>query len=64
MAGDFDGDRVIASGPGAGMIGQAEALTDEASEKYDISAAGALEGTFDEAAIRYVAAPQFTLVSY
>ncbi|KAJ9113617.1 hypothetical protein QFC22_005925 [Naganishia vaughanmartiniae] len=52
MAGDFDGDRVLASGPGAGSLAQAEALTDDTSEKYDISAAGALEGTFDEAAIR------------
>ncbi|KAJ9105540.1 hypothetical protein QFC19_003522 [Naganishia cerealis] len=52
MAGDFDGDRVLGSGPGAGMLAQAEAITDDTTEKHDISVAGALEGTFDEPAIR------------
>lgn len=54
MAGDFNGDRVLASGPGAGALGQAEALTDDTDEKHDLSAAGALEGTFDELALRCV----------
>ncbi|KAJ9096765.1 hypothetical protein QFC21_005035 [Naganishia friedmannii] len=59
MAGDFDGDRVLASGPGAGTLGQAEALTDDTAEKHDLSAVGALEGTLNEPALkrhlRYIA---------
>lgn len=59
LNGDFDGDRVIASGPGAGVFAPAESLTDEMSETPDLSAGGALEGTFDEQAIRCV----FSLVA-
>lgn len=52
LNGDFDGDRVIASGPGAGVFAAADSLTDETSERSNLTAGGALEGTFDEKAIR------------
>lgn len=54
LNGDFDGDRVIASGPGAGVFAPADSTMDESSEKAKLTAGGALEGTFDEQAIRYV----------
>lgn len=54
LNGDFDGDRAIASGPGAGVFAPADSMVDDLSEKANFPVGGALEGTFDEHAIRYV----------
>jgi hypothetical protein len=54
MRGDFDGDRVLASGPGSGTFLKASTLNAGDGEDDETSNVGALEGTFDEEAIRYV----------
>jgi hypothetical protein len=54
LNGDFDGDRVLASGPGAGTFLHASTMRDEDDGTDEGSNSGALEGTFDEEAIRYV----------
>lgn len=54
MSGDFDGDRVLSTGPGAGTFLQPSPLSDEGDGADEAGPAGALEGTFDEEAIRYV----------
>lgn len=54
MNGDFDGDRVLASGTGAGTFLHASSPSDVDDRSEEASNAGALEGTFDEEAIRYV----------
>lgn len=54
MRGDFDGDRVLASGPGSGTFLKASTLNAGDGEEDETSTVGALEGTFDEEAIRYV----------